>query len=195
MLTCIACSKQLNTNGSLRQTPPEDDETAATPSTKQAIKALTAQVLIGLLLNFITYFSIKREKTTNLCNCWRYYWLIFVRKRCKGWKWQNETQTYRYEFIEDITILSFYTTVHLSEIQTLICWCTLCFLRGCFRSRTWRLRHPAHIRTASRVRAHRDRIVAGATWTPTPAQCRKGFTARIEGRAVQTPRRGFVERS
>ncbi|KAK6154552.1 hypothetical protein DH2020_008800 [Rehmannia glutinosa] len=43
MLTCIACSKQLNTNGSLRE-PPEDDENAATPSTKQAIKALTAQI-------------------------------------------------------------------------------------------------------------------------------------------------------
>ncbi|XP_060218334.1 protein Brevis radix-like 2 [Lycium barbarum] len=41
MLTCIACSKQLNT-GSLRQ--PEEDDTAATPSTKQAIKALTAQI-------------------------------------------------------------------------------------------------------------------------------------------------------
>ncbi|KAH6826632.1 DZC resistance/zinc finger/chromosome condensation-like domain containing protein [Perilla frutescens var. hirtella] len=45
MLTCIACSKQLNTNGSLRQPPPEDDDNAAaTPSTKQAIKALTAQI-------------------------------------------------------------------------------------------------------------------------------------------------------
>lgn len=43
MLTCIACSKQLNTTGSLRE-PPEDGENAATPSTKQAIKALTAQV-------------------------------------------------------------------------------------------------------------------------------------------------------
>ncbi|MCD9641650.1 Protein Brevis radix-like 2 [Datura stramonium] len=41
MLTCIACSKQLNT-GSLRE--PEEDDTAATPSTKQAIKALTAQI-------------------------------------------------------------------------------------------------------------------------------------------------------
>ncbi|KAK4427383.1 protein Brevis radix-like 2 [Sesamum alatum] len=43
MLTCIACSKQLNTAGSLRE-PPEDDENAATPSTKQAIKTLTAQI-------------------------------------------------------------------------------------------------------------------------------------------------------
>ncbi|XP_073299263.1 protein Brevis radix-like 2 [Primulina huaijiensis] len=42
MLTCIACSKQLNT-GSLRERP-EDEETAATPSTKQAIKVLTAQI-------------------------------------------------------------------------------------------------------------------------------------------------------
>nr|XP_016438971.1 PREDICTED: protein Brevis radix-like 2 [Nicotiana tabacum] len=41
MLTCIACSKQLNT-GSLRE--PEEDDTAATPSKKQALKALTAQI-------------------------------------------------------------------------------------------------------------------------------------------------------
>ncbi|KAI3463235.1 hypothetical protein Pfo_019898 [Paulownia fortunei] len=43
MLTCIACSKQLNTTGSLRE-PPEDGGNAATPSTKQTIKALTAQI-------------------------------------------------------------------------------------------------------------------------------------------------------
>ncbi|KAK6128072.1 hypothetical protein DH2020_038200 [Rehmannia glutinosa] len=43
MLTCIACSKQLNTTGSLRE-PTEDDGNAATPSSKQAIKALTAQI-------------------------------------------------------------------------------------------------------------------------------------------------------
>ncbi|KAG8380133.1 hypothetical protein BUALT_Bualt07G0161900 [Buddleja alternifolia] len=43
MLTCIACSKQLNTNGSLREAP-EDDENVVTPSRKQAIKALTAQI-------------------------------------------------------------------------------------------------------------------------------------------------------
>ncbi|CAN4100070.1 unnamed protein product [Withania somnifera] len=41
MLTCIACSKQLNT-GSLRE--PEEDDTTATPSKKQAIKSLTAQI-------------------------------------------------------------------------------------------------------------------------------------------------------
>lgn len=41
MLTCIACSKQLN-NGSLQ--PEEEEEAVQTPSTKQAIKALTAQV-------------------------------------------------------------------------------------------------------------------------------------------------------
>ncbi|PIN14638.1 hypothetical protein CDL12_12733 [Handroanthus impetiginosus] len=45
MLTCIPCSKQLNTTGSLRE-PPDDGASApcATPSTKQAIKALTAQI-------------------------------------------------------------------------------------------------------------------------------------------------------
>uniref|UniRef100_A0A6N2MFG3 BRX domain-containing protein n=1 Tax=Salix viminalis TaxID=40686 RepID=A0A6N2MFG3_SALVM len=43
MLTCIACSKQLN-NGSLNQREIEEDVTAfETPRTKQAIKALTAQ--------------------------------------------------------------------------------------------------------------------------------------------------------
>jgi len=42
MLTCIACSKQLN-GGSLPQQP-EEDEPVATPSKKQAIKTLTTQV-------------------------------------------------------------------------------------------------------------------------------------------------------
>lgn len=44
MLTCIACSKQLN-NGSLHQQ--EGEDAVATPRTKQTIKALTAQVNIG----------------------------------------------------------------------------------------------------------------------------------------------------
>ncbi|KAL0424967.1 UNVERIFIED_CONTAM: protein Brevis radix-like 2 [Sesamum radiatum] len=43
MLTCIACSKELNAAGSIRD-PPEDGGDAATPSTKQAIKSLTAQI-------------------------------------------------------------------------------------------------------------------------------------------------------
>lgn len=46
MLTCIACSKQLN-NGSLQQREREEDVDVAaleTPRTKQAIKALTAQI-------------------------------------------------------------------------------------------------------------------------------------------------------
>nr|GMC78090.1 protein Brevis radix-like 2 [Ipomoea batatas] len=41
MLTCVACSKQLNT-GSLPEA--EEDDGIPTPSTKQAIKALTAQI-------------------------------------------------------------------------------------------------------------------------------------------------------
>lgn len=41
MLTCIACSKELN-GGSLREQ--EEDDTVGTPSTKQAIKGLTAQI-------------------------------------------------------------------------------------------------------------------------------------------------------
>lgn len=43
MLTCIACSKQLN-NGSMHQREREDDDVMETPRTKQAIKAITAQV-------------------------------------------------------------------------------------------------------------------------------------------------------
>ncbi|KAJ8646931.1 hypothetical protein MRB53_008679 [Persea americana] len=42
MLTCIACSKQIGGGSSLHD--PEDEESNATPSTKQAIKALTAQI-------------------------------------------------------------------------------------------------------------------------------------------------------
>ncbi|KAK6914713.1 Brevis radix (BRX) domain [Dillenia turbinata] len=42
MLTCIACSKQLN-NGSLHEQENRDD-VIGTPSTKHAIKALTAQI-------------------------------------------------------------------------------------------------------------------------------------------------------
>ncbi|KAI9159747.1 hypothetical protein LWI28_001533 [Acer negundo] len=44
MLTCIACSKQQQQlkNGSLR--PEEEEDVVATPRTKQAIKALTAQI-------------------------------------------------------------------------------------------------------------------------------------------------------
>lgn len=47
MLTCITCSKQLN-NGSLHHQE-EDHTVAAMPRTKQAIKNLTAQVMILLL--------------------------------------------------------------------------------------------------------------------------------------------------
>ncbi|XP_057977693.1 protein Brevis radix-like 4 [Malania oleifera] len=42
MLTCIPCSKQVN-NGSLHRRE-EEETTSGTPSTKQAIKALTAQI-------------------------------------------------------------------------------------------------------------------------------------------------------
>ncbi|KAI3773310.1 hypothetical protein L1987_47835 [Smallanthus sonchifolius] len=41
MLTCIACSKQLN-GGSLHEE--DDGDTAATPRTKQAVKSLTSQI-------------------------------------------------------------------------------------------------------------------------------------------------------
>ncbi|XP_020577235.1 protein Brevis radix-like 1 isoform X2 [Phalaenopsis equestris] len=43
MLTCIACTKQLG-SGSLHESDENDDAIAGTPSTRQAIKALTSQV-------------------------------------------------------------------------------------------------------------------------------------------------------
>lgn len=46
MLTCIACSKQLNSNGSLPQQ--DEDDAAGTPRTKQAVKTLTAQVQLEI---------------------------------------------------------------------------------------------------------------------------------------------------
>ena len=57
MLTCIACSKQqfAAAGGPPLHEPPEDDDVvdggggAATPSTRHAIKALTAQVGSRLL--------------------------------------------------------------------------------------------------------------------------------------------------
>ncbi|XP_041017931.1 protein Brevis radix-like 2 [Juglans microcarpa x Juglans regia] len=42
MLTCIACSKQLNSNGSLHQQ--DEDDAVGTPRTKQAVKTITAQI-------------------------------------------------------------------------------------------------------------------------------------------------------
>ncbi|KAG2728717.1 hypothetical protein I3843_01G212700 [Carya illinoinensis] len=42
MLTCIACSKQLNGNGSLHQQ--DEDDAVGTPRTKQAVKTITAQI-------------------------------------------------------------------------------------------------------------------------------------------------------
>lgn len=52
MLTCIACSRQPGGGGPRLHEPPEDEDAvdgggvsdAATPSTRLAIKALTAQV-------------------------------------------------------------------------------------------------------------------------------------------------------
>lgn len=44
MLTCIACSKQVS-GRSLHEQEEGEGEAVATPSTKHAIKALTAQVM------------------------------------------------------------------------------------------------------------------------------------------------------
>lgn len=51
MLTCIACSKQLNA-GSLPQREDDDEAAVNTPSTKQSIKALTSQVLEWMVVFF-----------------------------------------------------------------------------------------------------------------------------------------------
>jgi hypothetical protein len=68
MLTCIACSKQqFSGGGPPLHEPPEDDDVvgggggtsagAATPSTRHAIKALTAQVGSRLLGTFFWFLS------------------------------------------------------------------------------------------------------------------------------------------
>ena len=61
MLTCIACSKQLN-NGSLhqRERQEDDDDAMETPRTKQAIKAITAQVFTYLSVCLLRKSSKKR---------------------------------------------------------------------------------------------------------------------------------------
>lgn len=72
MLTCIACSKnqhqhqhqQLSNGGSLRQQLQEEDD-VGTPRTKQAIKTLTAQVLLLLISEFIS--SVRKKKKHYFC--------------------------------------------------------------------------------------------------------------------------------
>lgn len=72
MLTCIACSKnqhqhqhqQLSNGGSLRQQLQEEDD-VGTPRTKQAIKTLTAQVLLLLISEFSS--SVRKKKKHYFC--------------------------------------------------------------------------------------------------------------------------------
>ena len=53
MLTCIACSKQLNTkNGGSKE---EDDRVLGTPRPKQTIKSLTSQVDKSLFFIYVTF--------------------------------------------------------------------------------------------------------------------------------------------
>ena len=58
MLTCIACTKQLNTtnNGGSRPQEEEDEETH-TPRTKHATKSLTSQVNKSISLRNMTFDS------------------------------------------------------------------------------------------------------------------------------------------
>lgn len=51
MLTCIACTKQLN-GGSLHEQ--EEGDSVSTPRTKQAVKTLTSQVRITIVLFLIS---------------------------------------------------------------------------------------------------------------------------------------------
>ena len=48
MLTCITCSKQATEDGEEEGAPPR-----GTPSTKEAVKSLTAQVPSSKLLSFV----------------------------------------------------------------------------------------------------------------------------------------------
>jgi hypothetical protein len=67
MLTCIACSKQLNGNGSLPQQ--DEDEAVGTPSTKQAVKTLTAQVpleILGSCLDFEKMYQNYGNRSSEL---------------------------------------------------------------------------------------------------------------------------------
>lgn len=58
MLTCIACNKQLNSanNGSFSHR--EDEDALETPKTRQAIKALTAQVYMDIPRLISSLFSV-----------------------------------------------------------------------------------------------------------------------------------------
>lgn len=54
MLTCIACSKQKLNTGSLPERQDDEDDSAPTPSTKHAVKAITSQVQH---VTFVFFFS------------------------------------------------------------------------------------------------------------------------------------------
>lgn len=70
MLTCITCTKQLNSkNGSIGRQQ-QDEDTLETPRTRQAIKVLTSQVLLlvmfrNLLRGFCVCLMRKCGKKTD----------------------------------------------------------------------------------------------------------------------------------
>ncbi|XP_061364027.1 protein Brevis radix-like 2 [Gastrolobium bilobum] len=70
MLPCIACSKQLN-NGSVHQQ--QEEEAVQTPSTKQAIKALTAQIKDMAVKASGAYKNCKPCSGSSNCNKNRNY--------------------------------------------------------------------------------------------------------------------------
>lgn len=81
MLKCIPCSKQLN-NGSLHHQDDDDDAVAGTPRTKQAIKALTAQVTIRKIRNWCVFWEIlfgtrenvERKNRSSVYANWPFRW-------------------------------------------------------------------------------------------------------------------------
>lgn len=62
MLTCIACSKQVNTNNGGSKDEEEDDD--RTPRSKQTIKSLTSQVDTILLLYQCHFHEMVKRKET-----------------------------------------------------------------------------------------------------------------------------------
>ena len=87
MLTCIACSKQLN-NGSLHQQ--EGEDSIATPRTKQTIKALTAQVNI---FDYVFLFLFSARKWNLLLHNFEgnflfYHQFLSISRESK-WRWSS----------------------------------------------------------------------------------------------------------
>lgn len=72
MLTCIACTKQLNANnGGSTQPEDRDDEVIGTPRNKQAMKSLTSQVDLSSLLISLSWTCFVQSQTNTKQFRWR----------------------------------------------------------------------------------------------------------------------------